>query len=153
MTVKSERIIIGSSNVYNFYRREDFSEYPEYHILKCTRSYAFKAQMNILEKENKLIVVSVIENFLADAARKGESDDPDNYVTNFDDILASAIQEYVDEIKRAATRLPETTFLIVKPILRPSLNWFDLNFEEICEEIKEKLAKIGCLNVSEIESL
>ena len=153
MTVKSERLIIGSSNVYNFYRREDFSEYPEYHILKCTRSYAFKAQMNILEKENKLIVVSVIENFLADAARKGESDDPDNYVTNFDDILASAIQEYVDEIKRAATRLPETTFLIVKPILRPSLNWFDLNFEEICEEIKEKLAKIGCLNVSEIESL
>ena len=80
MTVKSERLIIGSSNVYNFYRREDFSEYPEYHILKCTKSYAFKAQMNILEKENKLIVVSVIENFLADAARKGESDDPDNYV-------------------------------------------------------------------------
>ena len=153
MTVKSERLIIGSSNVYNFYRREDFSEYPEYHILKCTRSYAFKAQMNILEKENKLIVVSVIENFLADAARKGESDDPDNYVTNFDDILASAIQEYVDKIKKVATRLPETTFLIVKPILRPSLNWFDLNFEEICEDIKEKLAKIGCLNVSEIESL
>ena len=153
MPVKSERVIIGSSNVHNFYRKDDFSEYPEFQIMKCTRIHAFKAQMNLLDNDNKLIVISVIENFLADAARKGESDDPDNYATNFDDILASAIQDYVDEIKKAATRLPETIFLIVKPILRPSLNWFDLNFEEICDEIKEKLEKIRCENVSEIESL
>ena len=125
MPIKNERVIIGSSNVYNNYRKEDFSDYPEYHLMKCTRQHAFRAQMNLLEKGNKLIVISVIENFLADAAKKGESDDPENYTANFDEILSSAIQEFVDEIKKAAARLPETTFLIVKPILRPSLNWFD----------------------------
>ena len=78
MPVKSERVIIGSSNVHNFYRKDDFSEYPEFQIMKCTRIHAFKAQMNLLDNDNKLIVISVIENFLADAARKGESDDPDN---------------------------------------------------------------------------
>ena len=153
MTIKNERVLIGSSNVSNFYRKDDFSEYPEYHMMKCTRLQAFKAQMNLLEKENKLIIISVIENFLADAARKGESDDPENYASNFDEIVSSAIQEYVDEIKKAATRLPESTFLIAKPVLRPSLNWFDLNFEEIGVDIKEKIKKINCVNVSEIESL
>ena len=80
--------------------------------------------------------------------KKGESDNPDNYTANFDEILSLAIQDYVDEIKKAATRLLETTFLIVKPILRPLLNWFDLNFEEICINIKEKLTKIYCMNVT-----
>ena len=153
MPINNERVLIGSSNVSNNYEKEVFTEYPEYHMMKCTRFNAFKAQMNLLDKENKLVVISVIENFLADAAKREESNDPDNYVTNFDEILSSAIQEYADEIKKAATRLPETTFLIVKPILRPSLNWFDLNFEEIGEDIKEKLTKINCANVSEIESL
>ena len=153
MPINNERVLIGSSNVSNNYEKEVFTEYPEYHMMKCTRFNAFKAQMNLLDKVNKLVVISVIENFLADAAKKEESNDPDNYVTNFDEILSLAIQEYADEIKKAATRLPETTFLIVKPILRPSLNWFDLNFEEIGDDIKEKLTKINCANVSEIESL
>ena len=49
--------------------------------------------MCLLEKGNKLIIISVIENFLADAAKKGESEDPENYTANFDEILSVAIQE------------------------------------------------------------
>ena len=153
MNKNHERILVGSSNVANFYKKSDFSEYPDYQMIKSTRIGTFKAQMLNINESNKLIVVSVIENFLADAARKGEEEDPEQYEVHFDEILSSAIQEYVDVVKEAATRLPESTFLLVKPILRPALNWFDLNFEEICEDLKEKITKMNCVNVSEIQSL
>ena len=152
-TTKSERVLIGSSNIFRFYKPADFTEVPDYHLIKCTRISAFMGQMKALEKENKLVVVSVIENFLADAAKAGEQEDPENYRDNFDDIPSNAIQEYVDVVKEAATRLPETTILLVKPILRPALNWFDLNFDEICQDLKEKLAKNNFKNVGELESL
>ena len=106
-----------------------------------------------LERSNKLVVISVIENFLSDAARKGEAENVENYEVNFNEIISSAIQEFVTVVKDNAIRLPETTFLLVKPILRPSLNWFDLNFNEICTDLKEKISKVGLNNVSEIESL
>ena len=150
---KQERIIIGSSNVANFYKKHDFPDYPDYQMIKSTRIGTFKAQMLKIDENNKLVVISVIENFLADAARKGEEEDPENYEAHFDEILAAAIEEFVDIVKETATRLPESTFLIVKPILRPALNWYDLNFEEICADLKEKLAKTKCNNISEIESL
>ena len=150
---KSERVLIGSSNIFRFYKPSDFTEVPDYHLIKCTRISAIMGQMKALEKENKLVVVSVIENFLADAAKAGEQEDPENYRDNFDEILSNAIQEYVDVVKEAATRLPETIILLVKPILRPALNWFDLNFDEICQDLKEKLAKNNFKNVGELESL
>jgi hypothetical protein len=153
MTKIHERVLIGSSNVANFYKKTDFEEYPDYQMIKSTRIGTFKAQMMKIDQSNKLVVISVIENFLADAARKGEEEDPETYEVHFDEILSSAIQEFVEVVKEAATRLPTTTFLLVKPILRPALNWYDLNFEEICDDLKEKLAKINCDNVSEIESL
>ena len=150
--INHERVLIGSSNVANFYKKSDFAEYPDYQMIKSTRIGTFRAQMKKLEENNKLVVISVIENFLADAARKGEEEDPD-YEVHFDEILAAAIQEYVDIVKETATRLPGSIFLLVKPILRPALNWYDLNFDEICVDLKEKLTKIKCDNVSEIESL
>ena len=152
-TINRERVLIGSSNVANFYKKVDFSEYPDYQMIKSTRIATFKAQMMKLEKSNKLVVISVIENFLADAARKGEEEDPENYEVHFNEILSSAIQEFVDIVKESAIRLPESTFLLVKPILRPALNWFDLNFDEICADLKEKVAKTKLNNLSEIESL
>ena len=151
--INNERVLIGSSNVANFYKKQDFEEYPDYQMIKSTRIGTFRAQMKKLEENNKLVVISVIENFLADAAKKGEEEDPEHYEAHFDEILASAIQEYVDIVKETATRLQGSTFLLVKPILRPALNWYDLNFDEICVDLKEKLIKIRCDNISEIESL
>ena len=151
--INNERVLIGSSNVANFYKKQDFEEYPDYQMIKSTRIGTFRAQMKKLEENNKLVVISVIENFLADAAKKGEEEDPEHYEAHFDEILASAIQEFVDIVKETATRLQGSTFLLVKPILRPALNWYDLNFDEICVDLKEKLTKIRCDNVSEIESL
>jgi hypothetical protein len=151
--INHERVLIGSSNVANFYKKSDFSEYPDYRMIKSTRFETFKAQMLKLERSNKLVVISVIENFLSDAARKGEAENVENYEVNFNEIISSAIQEFVTVVKDNAIRLPETTFLLVKPILRPSLNWFDLNFDEICADLKEKISKVGLNNVSEIESL
>lgn len=147
---KNERVLIGSSNIFRFYKPTDYNETPEYHLIKCTRISAFMGQMKTLEKDNKLVVISVIENFLADAAKAGEQEDPDNYRENFDEILSTAIQEYVDIVKETATRIPETTILLVKPILRPALNWFDLNFDEICQDLREKLAACNLQNISEI---
>ena len=60
--INHERVLIGSSNVANFYKKSDFSEYPDYRMIKSTRFETFKAQMLKLERSNKLVVISVIEN-------------------------------------------------------------------------------------------
>ena len=150
---RNERVLIGSSNVFRFYRPESFADYPKYEMLKCTRSHTFKVQMKSLDKANKLVVISVIENFLVDAAKKGESIDPENFASKFDEIISSEIKDFADTVKEAATRLPETKFILVKPILRPAINWYDLNFDEFAVELKERVAEIGLNNITEIESL
>ena len=99
MTKIHERVLIGSSNVANFYKKTDFEEYPDYQMIKSTRIGTFKAQMMKIDQSNKLVVISVIENFLADAARKGEEEDPETYEVHFDEILSSAIEEFVEVVK------------------------------------------------------
>ena len=52
-------------------------------MMKCTQIYAFKAQMNLLERENKLVVISFIQNFLVDKVKKGESEDGQKWTAYF----------------------------------------------------------------------
>ncbi len=60
-----DRILVGSSNVYRFYRPELYKEFTTYNVARCTDIISFKAVMENLEESETGVVVSVIENFLS----------------------------------------------------------------------------------------
>jgi hypothetical protein len=59
-----DRVLIGSSNVYRFYRPELYKDFKTYNVARCTDITTFKAIMDNLGEEESGVVVSVLENFL-----------------------------------------------------------------------------------------
>jgi hypothetical protein len=64
--------LIGSSNVYRFYKPELFKDNRVYNMIKCTRKESFLATMSEFEEGN--VVVSIFENLIVDAASKESGD-------------------------------------------------------------------------------
>jgi len=138
-------ILIGSSNVYRHYKARMFPDMREYKIVKCTQSEVFNATMANLVKENKFVLVSVIENFIADAVG--------NDTENPDTLIDTCITEFIKTIEQTAVRLPETKIGVVLPISRPALSWYQEGLDQITGMIKKKIGQIvtKSSNVSRIE--
>jgi hypothetical protein len=58
------RILIGFSNIYRFYNVEKIPTCKPYRMVNCTSIEVFKAGMDELEKVDKEVIISVIENFI-----------------------------------------------------------------------------------------
>jgi hypothetical protein len=61
------RMLIGSSNVYRFYKPELFVGYAPYKMVACTNVETFKVAMDGIEDIKGRVIISVIENFLCRA--------------------------------------------------------------------------------------
>ncbi len=59
-----------SSNVSRFYGNPAPKGYREYQLVKCTDFNSFKSQLTDVKPNIKCVVISVIENFLADKVGK-----------------------------------------------------------------------------------
>jgi hypothetical protein len=57
------RILIGSSNVYWFYKLETFTGYGRCKMVTCTNVEVFKVEMEESEDIKCLVIISVNENF------------------------------------------------------------------------------------------
>jgi hypothetical protein len=68
---KMDRIFVGSSNVYRFYRPELYTEFKTYNVDRCTDIISFRAIMENLEESESGVVVSVLENFLERSIQGG----------------------------------------------------------------------------------
>jgi hypothetical protein len=66
------RLLIGSSNVIRTYCAEKFKGYPPYKAIKCTRIEVYKVLMDDIKNE-KEVIIAVIENFLCDAGKSIQS--------------------------------------------------------------------------------
>jgi hypothetical protein len=71
---KMSGMLIGSSNVYRFYRSESFPTFKNYSMVRCTDIESFRAIMGNLEEDDKKVIVAVVENFLATGARDETTD-------------------------------------------------------------------------------
>ncbi len=140
-------ILIGSSNVFRFYRREVYKEFKDYNVVRCTDINNFDATMTSLEPEDKEVVISVIENFLEKSARNEESDE--GFLTK----LGETVDLYVRIITEAATRLPGTRFAVADPIMRPKIEWYQKNFECIQLTIKECFRRARKDNIMQVEGI
>ena len=135
------RILIGSSNVYRHYRAAKFAKFPSYIMVRCVNLESFIAHVDSIDSEHTEVVVSVLENFVAKAGEIGDEDQRKR-------AIFSVIQEYLTTIETAAKKNPGTKFILVDPILRPKVEWYDTIVEIIRKEVREVISTSGLQNVS-----
>ena len=141
------RVLVGSSNVYRFYNKDVFKEYNSYILVKCVDIKSFEAIMANLGKDDKEVIVSVLENFL-DRAGSVESSE-EGYLLR----LGETIESYGRIISEAAVRNPATKFSIADPIWRPNLKWYQEMFDGIITACRETIGNIRRGNVTRIEAI
>jgi hypothetical protein len=136
-------LLIGSSNVARFYVAGSFKNYREYNMIKCTNYDSFVVHMENLSPINKSVLISVVENFLADKVGDRESE--------VDQLVDESVRGFLTTISEAAVRLPDTRFGVVLPLGRPALRWYHGRVGEITSFISSGLnhltsdSKIGNL--------
>jgi hypothetical protein len=140
-------MIIGSSNVYRFYNQEAFKEYGTYKMQKCTNEKVFKVAMDEVTMDKGEVLISVIENFLADSVKLIRDE------KIMEKALEDAIECYLNQIKKKAVEKPNVKFGVVQPLQRPVHGWYSQNLDLFCKTISEGITRMGCPNVSKLETL
>ena len=141
-----QRLLIGSSNVYRTYEHEKFKGYPQYRMVKCTKFEAFKAIMDDI-REEKEVIIAVIENFLCDSVRDLQESTPDL----IDNAIKATITDFMKVIHKTATKLPRSRFALVQPIKRPRHEWYEERYDGICRTYNAETNALGLENVSKLE--
>ena len=100
-------IVIGSSNVYRFVDHIDEQLKEIVSMRKCTKIEVFKALMASLKDTEKRVIITVIENFLADAVRGLAS--PEEIKQKISEVM----REFIDVVETTSKRLPATRFAII----------------------------------------
>ena len=96
------RILIGSSNVYRFYSAEKYSSYKPYNLVRCVNIETYRARMGCIDPKEKLIIVSVLENFLADAVKNAEREMGNIDGEKFVATICGTIKDFILVLKSAA---------------------------------------------------
>jgi hypothetical protein len=143
-------LLIGISNLARFYKPENYKTFSPYQMLKCTTMDSFTALMMELEEGNNKVIISVLENIIVDAARTAKDE-----VTREKQVTDS-IETAMKLIGRTATRLPDSHFCLVSPILRPAVDWYQKMQVIIDQEIRKqsvnlfskKATRMDCMCVS-----
>ena len=135
------RLLIGSSNVYRFYKPEDFKKYKNYTMKNCVDIKSFVAQMDNVEPNQTEIAISVIENFIDRASEKKEGIERSQ-------AMFEVTKEYLAAVEDAARKNPGSNFLLIDPILRPKLDWYDEALDTIKKEIRDGIGLMGNVRIS-----
>ena len=138
------RILIGSSNVYRHYRASAYKQYKEYSLVRCVSFDTLDAHLSNLEASQTEVIVSVLENFLE---RAGVSDEPAKRREELENIT----KELLKVVEDAAVKNPGTKFVLVEPILRPNVKWYDAELDGIKKAQKEEIKKMKVINVFSVD--
>jgi hypothetical protein len=142
-----DRIIVGSSNVYRFYRPELYKDYKAYNVVRCTDIITFKAVMENMAEGECGVVVSVLENFL-ERSIVGETE-KEAVLSG----LGETMLEFMRIIKTTASRLPKSKFIIAEPIKRPKNESYQANFENILTAFGEGFEFAKKDNITKMEGI
>jgi hypothetical protein len=96
--------LIGSSNVYRFYKPDLFKGKRAYNMIKCTRLESFLATM--LEFDDGNVVISIFENLIIDAVAKVPGDQVEQEWGN-------VLTKVLDVVKEEAKRKPSSKWAVV----------------------------------------
>jgi hypothetical protein len=137
-------MMIGSSNVYRNYKPEKFINFKEYKMVKCVDMESFDAHMTGIEPSVTEVVISVLENFLDRAVKSTDK-------MEMAEEIANAVNKYFEIVERAARANPGSKFVLVDPIMRPKLVWYDPALDMIKDTHREGTTRIGVTNVSRVD--
>jgi hypothetical protein len=140
-------VLIGSSNIYKFYRREEFAANRAYSVVRCTDIANFKAIMMNLEDDDKEVIVSVMENFVSSAARDETTEE--GQLTQ----MGKMMNNFLGIFQATAVRMPATKFSIVDPISRPKFAWYTKNYDALRRTTREGIAKMKKANLTCVDGL
>ena len=143
---KMERIIIGSSNVYRFYKPESFASYKKHKMFACTNVETFKVALEDLENTGGGVVISVIENFLCKAARGITDKDTKSNKAK------EVVGEFLKALQECATKRPALKFAVVCPIKRPFEPWYTELHGSITKWVVDGIKDMDLGNVAKIGS-
>ena len=142
-----DTLIIGSSNVSRFYPDVDPKWREDMKFVKCTKIEVFKAILDDTNAEK--IIISVVENFLADAVEvllvKGKEE--------VEKAIDVAMKEYLEIVQVAADKRPNVKFALVEPMRRPALPWYETKLEDIVLFHNKCIQKMRRPNVDRINGL
>ena len=138
------RIIIGSSNIYRYYKPDLFTGCARYKMVACTNMEVFKVALDELDDVKGGVAISVIENFLCKAVRGTKTTEERSTA------VKEAIGEYLKVIQERAIKLAGKKFALVHPILRPGETWYTESHDQICKQIEDGIRIMDLQNVSRI---
>jgi hypothetical protein len=113
-------------------------------MVRCTNFESFEAHLENLEANETKVVISVLENLIDKAVTTSDKKE-------MSEEIATAFNSYYAVVEAAAQANPGTTFVLVDPILRPKLEWYDSAHEMIKELHKEGANKLGLTNISRVD--
>ena len=117
---------------------------------KCTSIEVFKVKMDSLKKENKRVIINVIENLLADAVKMAVAEKKEETIEY---TVEEALKTFFEVVETAATRLPGTRFVVVETINRPSLKWYVKRQDDIMQDYERRIKDMKLLNVNKIPAI
>ena len=106
------------------------------------------------DKSDK-IIVSVIENFIIDAGSKLESHDYEEEESDekINNCIKATVDQYIAIIDEAAEKNPNSRFAIVRPIMRPSCDWYQVKLPIIRKFIDDGIKVAKRSNVSRVDAI
>ena len=137
-------LLVGSSNIVRFYKAQDFSRYRTYTVARCTEVNSFIAIMEEATDQN--IVISVIENFVANTVRSNPSGEVAQMVED-------TANNFLKIVKDAAIRLPDSKFAVGMPLQRPSLPWYQDIHLTLRSQLETGIVDMRLDNVSRIDCI
>ena len=139
------RLLIGSSNVYRFYKLLTIKDYNPYKMVCCTNIDVWNVALDDIKFEKGEVIVSVIENLICDALT-GVTD-PEVRKITIEDVVGS----FMAQVKTTAQKNPGIKFALAIPMLRPKHKWYEESYESLCHLYRESIKAIGLQNVSRVE--
>ena len=140
------RMLIGSSNIYQFYKPEKFTGYKKHKMVACTNMETFRVAMDEIEDTKGGVIISVVENFVCRAIREAKDE------AKKEEVSKEVEKEYLEVIRICATNCPRRKFAIVQPMRRPMEPWYTENQKHISKRIEEGIKEMDLGNVAKIGS-
>ena len=140
------RQLIGSSNVYRHYKVENFPGVKSYNVVRCTDIKSFEALLENIDVIDTEIVISVLENFIDKAVVPASK-------TPTEESIKLVTEHFVGLIEKAATQHSSIKFVIVKPIMRPKLKWYQDALDFIGKSFDDGLNLLKLDNVSKVDAI
>ena len=134
-------IVIGSSNLKRFLPDLDEKLRKSISMQKCTTMDTFIVRMSELDEDDKGVVISVIENFVCDMV--GEIKEEQEIEAR----MTKALEEFVEVLRETAAKLKNSKFVVVEPMKRPGVKWYNDKIEKFTEAYVSKIQSLGLLNV------